>query len=74
MNLSLVYQALTMLMKILNRVLNSNDMLLTLPVDHIDNCCQGRGFPASGGSGYEYQTSRFSRQLNDYIRKSELLK
>ena len=62
-DLTVVYDAPLALMHKLDGVLDRYDMILARAVGHINNGCQGGGFAAAGGSGYQHQAPGESRQF-----------
>ena len=73
-DLSLVNNGVLMLMKVLDRVLQSNDMLFTILIDHIDQGCQCRRLTGSGRSCNQYETTLSLGEIHNRPRKSQLLR
>ncbi len=72
-DLALVHQATLVLVQVLDRVLDGEDVGLALDVDLVDHRGQGRRLAAAGGAGHEHQTARPLGQLADDRRQPELI-
>ena len=71
-NLPLVHQALLMIVEILNRILDGDDVLRPLFVDLVEHGRERRGLAAARRSSDEHEAARLFANLSHNRRKSEL--
>src|SRR5205807_2960061 len=70
---ALVHQAVLVLVDELDRVLNSDDVVMALAVDLVNHGSQRGGLSRTGRPGHQYQATRLLAELGDDGRKPELL-
>jgi hypothetical protein len=71
-NLSLADRALFVLVQVLDRVFDGDDILPAMGVDVIDHRGQRRGLAASGRSGHEHEPSLEQGDLFQHLGKEQL--
>src|SRR5688500_12098023 len=71
-DLTLGDERLFVLVKKLDRVLDRDDVAVSLLVYMIDDGCKGRRFTGTGGSGNKYQSAILVRDRIQYRRKTQL--
>ena len=70
-HLSLVHHTIFVVMQEFDRVLDSQDVVVTLNVDLVDHRCEGSRFTRTGRSGYEDQASRLFAHVGDDLRQAK---
>src|SRR5204863_9374605 len=63
--------ALLVLVQELDRILDREDVLLAVLVDHVDHRGQGRRLAGAGRSGDEDEAARLARELLEHRREAE---
>ena len=71
--LALIDEALLVLVEVLDRVLDREDVLAALAVDLVDHGRERRGLAAAGGPGDEHEAARPIGQLGDHRRQPQVL-
>ena len=72
-HLALVHQATLVLMDVLDRIFNRQNVLVALAVDFVQHRREGRRLAAAGRSRYEHQTARPLGQRGQNGRQVEFL-
>ena len=70
-DLALVDDRAFVLVQELDRVLDRQDVVLVLAVDHVDHRRQGRRLARAGRAGDEHEATRFGGQLAQHLRHAE---
>ena len=69
---ALVHQAVLVLVDVLNRILDGEDVLVPLRVDLVEHRRQRRRLAAAGGAGDQHQAARPIREVGEHRRQAEL--
>ena len=70
-DLALVDDRVFVLVQELDRILDREDVVLALVVDHVDHRRQRRALARAGGAGDEDETARFGAELAQHLRHLE---
>ena len=73
MHLALVDQAALVLVDVLDRILDREDVLVPLVVDLVDHRRERRRLAAAGRTGDEHQAARPLGERREHRRQAELL-
>jgi len=71
---TLVDDAILMVMKKLDRVLDGQDVIVTVDVDLVDHRCERCRFTRTGRAGDQYQAARLFAEVGNDRRQSEVVK
>ena len=70
-NLTLIYNAILMIMQKLDRVLDRQNMIVTLDIDLIDHRCKRRRFTRTGWPGHEDEAAWFLAHVGNHGGQAE---
>ena len=71
-HLALVHQAVLVLVDVLDRILDREDVIVALGVDLVDHRRQRRRLAAAGRAGDEHEAARPLGELGEHRRQAEL--